>query len=147
MQYATIHIQANPFVSIWFSRFGNCNAALIVDGRYERGSQGNPSASPPPPLRRRYGASVEEKRGLEWEGGRGDRGGGGERLHCSPILVRADSHEQREVTCARTGKRGEDRWIRATIGIVDFVIRGFHEERVIGNGRSLKEPGTTAGRS
>lgn len=42
MQYATIHIQANPFVSIWFSRFGNCNAALIVDGRYES-PQGNPS--------------------------------------------------------------------------------------------------------
>lgn len=25
MQYATIHIQANPFVSIWFSRFENCS--------------------------------------------------------------------------------------------------------------------------
>lgn len=73
MQYATIHIQANPFVSIWFSRFENCNFASIVDNRYESLGEETPtfllclhstlSNSPlAASLCRRYGVLVEEKR-------------------------------------------------------------------------------------
>lgn len=152
MQYATIHIQANPFVSIWFSRFENCN--LASSSRSSSDMRERERDRPPrkplshlslPPLL--SSPLCLPSRTLWCIGGRKTRaqaeaGGGGRQLHCSPILVRADSHEQRR-SRANQGRRGggggeeaEDRWIRATIGIVDFVIRGFYEERVIERGRT-----------
>lgn len=117
MQYATIHIQANPFVSIWFSRFENCNLASrssSADMRERESERERPPRKPfsspllssrpsgdASSLRGRYGVLVEEKRGLRRRqaGGRGD----GRQLHCSPILVRADSHEQRRSRAATGG--------------------------------------------
>ena len=111
MQYATIHIQANPFVSIWFSRFENCSylasrssSADMRERERERPPR-KPLSSPlllsshpsgdASSLRGRYGVLVEEKRGPR-------RRQGGRQLHCSPILVRADSHEQRGSRAAST---------------------------------------------
>ena len=114
MQYATIHIQANPFVSIWFSRFENCSylasrsssadmrerererettkETLILSSPLLLSSHPSGDASS---LRGRYGVLVEEKRGPR-------RRQAGRQLHCSPILVRADSHEQRGSRAAST---------------------------------------------
>lgn len=55
------------------------------------------------------------------------------RFWFEPIVTNNGGH-------VRTGGgEAEDRWIRATIGIVDFVIRGFYEERVIERGRTRNE--------
>lgn len=123
MQYATIHIQANPFVSIWFSRFENCSylasrssSADMREREREREATKETLILSSPlllfssPLTH-PGRSLLPSRTLWCIGGRKTRTrrsqargeGGGRQLHCSPILVRADSHEQRRSRAASGG--------------------------------------------
>ena len=139
MQYATIHIQANPFVSLFGFRASKTVTSPRSSTTDMRASPRKPCPSPLSPsatlsaiplasrrlspLPLRYGVLVEEKRNQKVEEGR--EGGGGDTALFSDFGSSRWSRTTGGHVRARTANRGKDRWIRATIGIVDFVIRGI----------------------